>query len=90
MGWNLEFVVTNLGKIHGLKHLDVEFDRVIHGSRLSFLRNLQGLKHLRLRGFDLSDGISSMGGLRNLITLHLCHGVFFSSPSNDLNEKDLT
>jgi hypothetical protein len=50
---------------------------------------LHGLKHLRLRGFDLSDGISSTGGLRDLITLHLCHGNFYSSPANDVNEKDL-
>jgi len=85
----LEFMVTDVGKIHGLKHLDVEFDCVVHGSRLSFLRNLRCLRHLRLRGFDLSDGISLMGGLLNLTSLHLCHGNFYSSPSNDVNEKDL-
>ncbi|KAL7546174.1 hypothetical protein ACHAWF_009516 [Thalassiosira exigua] len=85
----LEFIVASVGKIQSLKSLDMEFDCVIHGSRLSFLRNQQGLRHLRLRGFDLSEGISSMGGLRNLSTLHLCHGNFFSSPSNDVNEKAL-
>lgn len=85
----LEFIVANVGRARSLKQLDLEFDCVIHGSRLSYLRNAQGLKHLRLRGFDLSDGISSMGGLRDLTTLHLCHGNFYSSPSNDVKEKDL-
>eukprot|EP00571_Detonula_confervacea_P017832 CAMPEP_0172298136 /NCGR_PEP_ID=MMETSP1058-20130122/916_1 /TAXON_ID=83371 /ORGANISM="Detonula confervacea, Strain CCMP 353" /LENGTH=426 /DNA_ID=CAMNT_0013007377 /DNA_START=117 /DNA_END=1397 /DNA_ORIENTATION=- len=85
----LEFIVASVGRVHSLKHLDIEFDCVIPGSRLSFLRGLQGLQHLRLRGFDLSDGIRSMGGLRDLKTLHLCHGNFYSSPSNDVNEKDL-
>jgi len=86
----LEIMVASVGRIYGLKHLDLEFDSVVHGSRLSFLRNLQRLQSLRLRGFDLSDGISSMGGLNNLTSLHLCHGNFYSSPSNDVNEKDLT
>lgn len=85
----LEIMVSSAGEIHGLKHLDVEFDCVVHGSRLSFLRNLDGMQHLRLRGFDLSDGISSMAGLGHLTSLHLCHGNFYSSPNNDVNEKDL-
>lgn len=85
----LEFVVASVDNMRGLKLLDVEFDCVVHGSRLSILRNLRDLESLRLRGFDLSDGIGSMGGLRNLKSLHLCHGNFYSSPSNDVNEKDL-
>mmetsp|Transcript_38810 Transcript_38810/g.66241 ORF Transcript_38810/g.66241 Transcript_38810/m.66241 type:complete len:430 (-) Transcript_38810:108-1397(-) len=86
---DLEAMVANVGKMLRLKKLDIEFDCVIHGSRLSFLRKLHSLEHLRLRGFDLSDGITSMGGLIKLNYLHLCHGNFYSSPSNDVNEKDL-
>ena len=85
----LELLVESVGKLHSLRKLDVEFDCIVHGSRLSFLLQLQGLKHLRLRGFDLSDGISALGGLKDLTTLHLCHGNFYSSPINDVNEKDL-
>lgn len=85
----LELLLESVGKLHSLRKLDVELDCIVHGSRLSFLLQLQGLKHLRLRGFDLSDGISSLGGLKNLTTLHLCHGNFYSSPINDVNEKDL-
>lgn len=85
----LELLIKSVGNVYSLKKLDIEFDCIVNGSRLSFLRHLHGLKHLHLRGFDLSDGISSMGGLRDLITLHLCHGNFYSSPANDVNEKDL-
>ncbi|KAL3816807.1 hypothetical protein ACHAXA_000910 [Cyclostephanos tholiformis] len=85
----LELLVESVGKLYSLKKLDVEFDCIIHGSRLSFLQHLQGLKHLRLRGFDLSDGITSLGGLKDLTNLHLCHGNFYSSPINDVNERDL-
>lgn len=76
----LEGIVSSIDVIRSLKHLDIEFDCVIHGSRLSFLRKLPGMQNLRLRGFDLSDGISSMSGLRELKSLHLCHGNFYSSP----------
>eukprot|EP00578_Thalassiosira_sp_NH16_P013679 CAMPEP_0181116832 /NCGR_PEP_ID=MMETSP1071-20121207/22164_1 /TAXON_ID=35127 /ORGANISM="Thalassiosira sp., Strain NH16" /LENGTH=444 /DNA_ID=CAMNT_0023201109 /DNA_START=146 /DNA_END=1480 /DNA_ORIENTATION=+ len=86
---DLESIVANVGEIHTLKHLDIELDCVIHGSRLSFLRRLKYLKHLRLRGFDLSDGISYMRDLNDLTTLDLCHGNFYSSPSNDVNQKEL-
>mmetsp|Transcript_2816 Transcript_2816/g.5110 ORF Transcript_2816/g.5110 Transcript_2816/m.5110 type:complete len:412 (+) Transcript_2816:112-1347(+) len=85
----LEAIIIHVGNMHSLTSLDIEFDTVVYGSRLSFLRNLQGLKHLRLVGFDLSVGISSMEGLRDLATLHLCHGNFYSSPNDDANEKDL-
>ena len=74
---DLESIVANVGEIHTLKHLDIELDCVIHGSRLSFLRRLKYLKHLRLRGFDLSDGISYMRDLNDLTTLDLCHGNFY-------------
>ena len=87
---SLECIVKSVGRIHSLKQLDIEFDCVIHGSRLSFLRSSPGIKHLRLRGFDLSDGISSMSGLKDLSTLHLCHGNFFSSPANDVHQEDLS
>jgi len=85
----LEAIIFHVGSMHSLTTLDIEFDAVIHGSRLSFLRNLHALQHLRLVGFDLSAGIPSLGGLRDLTTLHLCHGNFFSSPNDDANEKDL-
>ena len=85
----LENIVASIGGITTLKQLDIEFDCLVHGSRLSFLRHVKGITHLRLRGFDLSEGISSIGELQDLTSLHLCHGNFFSSPSNDVNEKDL-
>ena len=72
-----------------LKHLDIEFDCTVHGSRLSFLEKLHDLEPLRLRGFDLSDGINHVRALTALNRLHLCHGNFYSSPSNDVNEKNL-
>ena len=86
----LESTIASLGNMPtSLKHLDIEFDCTINGSRLSFLRKLSRLETLRLRGFDLSDGLPYLKGLRSLHALHLCHGNFFSSPSNDINEKDL-
>ncbi|KAL7524885.1 hypothetical protein ACHAXR_003479 [Thalassiosira sp. AJA248-18] len=84
----LESIVANVGRIQSLKHLDIEFDCVIHGSHLS-LTNLSGLNHLLLRGFNLSEGISQMAGLRDLTSLHLCHGNFLSSPMIDAREKDI-
>eukprot|EP00585_Thalassiosira_rotula_P002605 CAMPEP_0196137876 /NCGR_PEP_ID=MMETSP0910-20130528/5712_1 /TAXON_ID=49265 /ORGANISM="Thalassiosira rotula, Strain GSO102" /LENGTH=481 /DNA_ID=CAMNT_0041398397 /DNA_START=384 /DNA_END=1829 /DNA_ORIENTATION=+ len=86
----LESIMACVGRMPtSLKFLDVEFDCTVHGSRLSFLERLHELTHLRLRGFDLSDGINYMRGCRSLTSLHLCHGNFYSSPSNDVNEKDL-
>ena len=85
----LENIVASIGGIPNLKQLDIEFDCLVQGSRLSFLRRIKSITHLRLRGFDLSEGISSIGELQDLTSLHLCHGNFFSSPSNDVNEKDL-
>lgn len=86
---DLEAIVGLIGNMRSLTSLDMEFNVVIHGSRLSFLRGLRGLQHVRLVGFDLSYGISFMGGLFDLTTLHLCHGNFYSSPEEDVNEKDL-
>ena len=86
----LETICAYVGNMPSLTTLDIEFDTVIHGSRLSFLRALQHLQHLRLIGFDLSEGITNIGCLFNLETLHLCHGNFFSSPSEDVNQKYLT
>ena len=85
----LESIIRYVGKMTSLKKLDIEFDCVVNGSRLSFLGGLQGLNYLRLRGFDLSEGIHNMWGLRFLESLHLCHGNFYSSPDDDVNEKDL-
>lgn len=86
----LESIVASVGRMSpSMKHLDVEFDSTVHGSRLSFLERLPRLARLRLRGFDLSDGINYMGGLGSLTSLHLCHGNFYSSPNNDVGEKDL-
>lgn len=86
----LENIVYHVGNMHSLTTLNIEVDTVVHGSRLSFLQGLHELKHLRLVGFDLSEGISYMGNLRSLETLHLCHGNFYSAPDDDVNEKDLT
>lgn len=85
----LEGILCHVGKMHRLTTLDVEFDAVVHGSRLSFLRGLPDLVHLRLVGFDLSSGLSSLRGLAGLTTLHLCHGNLYSSPQEDAHEKDL-
>lgn len=87
---DLEAIVGHVGNMCSLTALHIELDTVIHGSRLSFLMGLQQLRHLRLVGFDLSEGIRFMGGLTSLETIHLCHGNFFSSPNDDVNEKDLT
>ena len=86
----LENIITNVGTMSSLTTLDIEFDTVIHGSRLTFLKGLQDLRHLRLIGFDLSEGITHIGILHELETLYLCHGNFYSSPNEDVNEKELT
>jgi len=85
----LETIIEVIGNMTSLTSLDIEFDTVVSGSRLTFLRRLVNLKYLRIRGFDLSEGISNMAGLTKLETLHLCHGNFYSSPNDDVNEKDL-
>ncbi|KAL7436335.1 hypothetical protein ACHAXM_005133 [Skeletonema potamos] len=85
----LETIIEVIGNMTSLTRLDIEFDTVVSGSRLTFLRGLANLTYLRLRGFDLSEGISNMAGLTQLETLHLCHGNFYSSPNDDVNEKDL-
>jgi hypothetical protein len=87
--YDLEAIVAHVGNMSSLTSLHIEFDTVVHGSRLSFLMGLQRLRELRLVGFDLSAGIRFVGGLTSIETLHLCHGNFFSSPDNDVNEKDL-
>ena len=87
---DLESILARVGVLHSLVRLEVEFQCcIVNGSRLSFLRGLRGLVHLRLRGFDLSDGISHVSELRSLKSLHLCHGNTLSSPSNDADEGDL-
>jgi hypothetical protein len=85
----LEAVIEVIGNMQSLTSLDIEFDTVVSGSRLTFVQGMTNLKFLRLRGFDLSEGISNMAGLTQLETLHLCHGNFYSSPNEDVNEKDL-
>lgn len=86
----LESILLTVANSSSLTNLDVEFDSVLSGTRLSFLRGLDKLKHLRLQGFDLSDGLCNLVSLSNLETLNLCHGNFYSSPDDDVNEKDLT
>ena len=86
---DLEMMVASLGKMTSLQALDIEFDSVISGRHLMFLQHLVSLKHLRLRGFDLSRGIQNMAGLVHLLSLHLCHGNFYSSPEEDVREEDL-
>ncbi len=86
----LEAIIAHVSNMRSLETLDIEFGPVIHGSRLSFLKGIRGLRHLKLVGFDLSEGISHIGGLKHLESLHLCHGNVFSSPTDDVNEKHLT
>ncbi|KAL9186361.1 hypothetical protein ACHAXT_005599 [Thalassiosira profunda] len=87
---NLEYILSQVGKMKSLRHLDLEFHCTVHGSRLSFLRDMKGLESLRLRGFDLSyGGISYMREMRFLTSLHLCHGNIYNSPSDDVNEEEL-
>ncbi|KAL3781639.1 hypothetical protein ACHAWO_001915 [Cyclotella atomus] len=86
---DLELMVAAVGRMTSLEALDIEVDCVISGRNLMFLQNLYGLKHLRLRGFDLSRGIENMANLIQLESLHLCHGNFYSSPEEDVREEDL-
>jgi len=86
---DLEMMVASLGKMSNLQTLDIEFDCVISGRHLMFLQHLYKLKHLRLRGFDLSRGIENMANLTELQSLHLCHGNFYCSPEEDVREADL-
>ena len=86
---NLDDVVDSIRKMTKLKTLDIEVDAVISGRKLLFLQGMKGLKNLRLRGFDFSEGIKYIGSLVELENLHLCHGNFFSSPEKDVNEEDL-
>ncbi|KAL9184610.1 hypothetical protein ACHAXT_012580 [Thalassiosira profunda] len=88
---DLEAILSQVGMhMHSLTSLDIEFISVVHGSRLSFLTGLYRIKHLRLVGFDLSEGIGFLGRLTSVETLHLCHGNYFSSPDQDVNEKEMT
>lgn len=86
----LEAIISHVANMRSLTTLDIEFDTVVHGSRLSYLAGLQELRHLKVVGFDLSEGISYLGGQISLETIHLCHGNFYSSPNDDVNEKHLT
>ncbi|KAL3765282.1 hypothetical protein ACHAW5_005692 [Stephanodiscus triporus] len=87
---DLEAVVSCLGALRSLVRLEVEFEYcVVDGCRLSSLAGLRRLEHLRLRGFDLSDGIAHVGRLRSLRSLHLCHGNARISPDNDVDERHL-
>ncbi|KAL7543058.1 hypothetical protein ACHAWF_007318 [Thalassiosira exigua] len=86
---DLEAIISYVGNMHSLTTLDVEFGAVVHGSRLTFLKELTGLRTLKLVGFDLSEGIRHVSGLTSLSELQLCHGNCYSSPSDDVNEKDL-
>jgi len=86
----LDSICQSLSHMNNLLHLDVEFDTVVHGSRLIYLRHLHHLQYLRLRGFDLSDGIGHLHQLSNLQTLHLCHGNFYSAPPKNVHEEDMT
>ena len=86
----LKDILRHVGRMRQLVSLDVEFDLVLPGDRLSFLRELRGLRHLRLVGFDLSAGLGALRGrTTGLTTLHLCHGNPYSSPRRDASERDL-
>ena len=84
----LESILRSTSNMRALRHLDVEFDTVVHGSRLIHIRNLTSLRSIRLRGFDLSDGIGHLNMLANLERLQLCHGNYFSSPALNANLED--
>ena len=86
---DLELMVASLSKLTTLQVLDIEIDCVISGRNLMFLQSLHELRHVRLRGFDLSRGIENMANLTRLKTLHLCHGNFYSSPEEDVKEEHL-
>ncbi len=86
---DLEAIISTVGNMRSLETLDIEFDCVIDGSRLSFLTGLRQLKNLRLRGFNFSQGIHNLAGLLSLESIHLCHGNFYSSPDEDVRTKDL-
>ena len=47
---------------------------LVPGQHLSAFRDMLSLKSLRLRGFDLSEGIEHLCSLTKLEHLHLCHG----------------
>jgi hypothetical protein len=88
----LEWILARLGDalINNLSRLVIEFEhRLVNGTRLSFLRYMHTLAHLRLRGFDLSDGMSNASCLMTLRSLHLCHGNYNAIPSNDVDENEL-
>ena len=84
----LESILRSTSNMRSLRHLDVEFDTVVHGSRLIHLRNLTSLQSIRLRGFDLSDGMGHLSMLSNLERLQLCHGNYFSAPALNANLED--
>lgn len=84
----LESILRSTSNMRSLRHLDVEFDTVVHGSRLIHLRNLTSLRSIRLRGFDLSDGMGHLNMLANLERLQLCHGNYFSAPALNANIED--
>lgn len=86
---NLDAIVDSLHKMSSLKMLDIEVDSVLSGRRLSTLEGMKGLKDLRLRGFDFSEGIRHIGSLTELENIHLCHGNFYSSPEKEISEEDL-
>lgn len=86
---NLDAVVDSLRKMSTLNALDIEVDCVVSGRRLSALEDMKELKSLRLRGFDFSEGVKSIGRLTQLEHLHLCHGNFYSSPEKEIYEEDL-
>lgn len=82
-------IVSSLDRLNMLQSLDIEFDCVVSGRYLAFIEGMTRLKHLRLRGFDLSQGIKHMRTLSSIESLHLCHGNFYSSPEQDIKEQDL-
>jgi hypothetical protein len=87
----LEWMLARLGSyVVDLSRLAIEFEyRLVGGTRLSFLRCMRKLEHLRLRGFDLSDGMSNLSSLTSLGSLHLCHGNSNAIPNNDVDEGRL-
>jgi len=87
---NLDSIVDSLRNISSsLNVLDIEVDCVVSGKRLTALEDMKELKSLRLRGFDFSEGVKSIGRLTQLEHLHLCHGNFYSSPEKEISEEDL-
>ena len=67
-------IIDSIATLNGLETLDIDFGCTVKGTHLSVLQHVRGLRSLRLRGFDLSQGLNHIGKLTYLEHLHVCHG----------------